>query len=48
MPFKSKRQARWAFSKAGRKALGGRKRVKEWAHATNYSRLPESAKKAPR
>lgn len=41
MPFKSRSQQRWAFSEAGRKALGGKEKVMEWAHATDFTDLPE-------
>lgn len=40
MPFKSKQQEKWAFSPTGTKALGGPSKVKEWADATNQSKLP--------
>lgn len=46
MPFVSKKQARFAFTKAGKRAFGGEKKVKEWAHATDYKRLPERARKS--
>lgn len=41
MPFLSGAQSRWAFTPAGKKALGGTEKVKEWADATDYSKLPE-------
>lgn len=41
MPFRSRAQQRWAYTPAGEKALGGPAKVKEWADATNYSKLPE-------
>ena len=41
MPFRSKAQSRWAFSKSGEKALGGPAKVKEWADSTDYKGLPE-------
>jgi hypothetical protein len=40
MPFVSKAQNAWAHTPAGTKALGGKKNVKEWEHATDYSRIP--------
>jgi hypothetical protein len=43
MPFKSKAQNAWAHTSAGTKALGGKKNVKEWERATNYSSLPARA-----
>jgi hypothetical protein len=45
MPFKSKAQNAWAHTPAGMKALGGKKAVKEWESATDYSHLPEHAPK---
>lgn len=45
MPFTSKAQNAWAHTPAGVKALGGEAKVKEWEHATNYSKLPEHAHK---
>jgi len=43
MPFVSKAQSRWAFTKSGQKALGGEPKVKEWAASTDYSKLPAKA-----
>jgi hypothetical protein len=43
MPFVSTKQSRWGFSPAGRKALGGIAKVKEWADSTDYSKLPDKA-----
>jgi hypothetical protein len=43
MPFQSKAQSRWAFTKSGQKALGGESKVKEWAGATDYAKLPDKA-----
>jgi hypothetical protein len=40
MPFKSKAQNAWAHTPAGTKALGGKAKVKEWEHSTDYSHLP--------
>lgn len=45
MPFKSKAQQRWAYSKAGTKALGGKAKVAEWQRATGKRKLPLRAKK---
>jgi len=42
MPYVSKKQQRWAHTAAGMKALGGRKHVAEWDHATDFKHLPES------
>ena len=40
-PFTSRSQARWGFTEAGRKALGGKDKVMEWARATDYEDLPD-------
>ena len=45
MPYKSKRQRRWAHTKAGIKALGGKAKVAEWDSASKGMKLPEKAKK---
>lgn len=37
MPFVSQKQRAWAYTKAGTKALGGKKAVAEWEKATVYS-----------
>jgi hypothetical protein len=44
MPFESLAQNAWAHTAAGKEALGGEAKVKEWEHATNYSHLPEHVK----
>lgn len=44
MPFKSQAQRKWAYTKEGTKALGGKKAVAEWEKATK-SKLPKRAKK---
>lgn len=41
MPFKSEAQRRWAYTKAGTKALGGKKAVAEWEKATGNKKLPK-------
>lgn len=41
MPFKSKAQQRWAYSKTGTKALGGPAKVAEWQKATGKAKLPQ-------
>ena len=48
MPYVSARQRRWAHTKTGTKALGGKKKVKEWDKASKGKRLPERAKKKKR
>lgn len=40
MPFKSQAQRRWAHTKEGQEALGGKKNVQEWNNATK-GQLPE-------
>lgn len=40
-PFKSEAQRRWAYTKEGTKALGGRKAVAEWEKATGNKKLPK-------
>lgn len=42
--FKSKAQNAWAHTPAGTKALGGKKKVKEWESKTDYENLPEHVK----
>lgn len=43
MPFKSKAQQRWAYTKAGTEALGGPAKVSEWNSASKGKKLPEHA-----
>ena len=45
MPFKSQAQRKWAYTKAGTKALGGKKAVAEWEKATGDKKLPKYAPK---
>lgn len=45
MAFKSTQQKKWAHTKAGIKALGGKKAVEEWDKATKGKKLPKYAKK---
>lgn len=45
MPFKSEAQRRWARTKEGTKALGGKKAVEEWEKATGNKKLPKRVKK---
>ena len=45
MPFKSEAQRKWAYTKEGIKALGGRKAVAEWEKATGNKKLPKYAPK---
>lgn len=44
MPFKSEAQRRWAYTKQGTKALGGKEAVQEWEKATT-KKLPKYKKK---
>ena len=41
MPYVSERQRKWAHTKAGTKALGGKKSVEEWDKATNIIKPQE-------
>lgn len=45
MPYKSEAQRRWAHTKAGMKALGGKKAVKHWDKESKGKKLPERVKK---
>jgi len=45
MPFRSEAQRKWAYTKAGTKALGGKEAVKEWEKATGDKKLPKYAPK---
>ena len=45
MPFKSESQRKWAYTKEGTKALGGKKAVQEWEKATRNKKLPKVVKK---
>ncbi len=46
MPWKSEQQRKWGYSRAGTKALGGKKAVAEWEKATGERKLPKYAKKS--
>ena len=46
MPFKSEAQRKWAYTKEGMKALGGKKGVAEWERATGNKKLPKYANKS--
>lgn len=48
MPFKSKAQRRWAYTKEGTKALGGKTAVQEWEKATGNKKLPKYVPKPKR
>lgn len=45
MPYKSDAQRRWAHTRAGVKALGGKRKVKEWDNASRGKKLPERVKR---
>lgn len=45
MPFKSQAQRKWAYTKEGTKALGGKKAVQEWEKSTGDKKLPKVVKK---
>lgn len=45
MPFRSEAQRKWAYTKQGTKALGGKEAVKEWEKATGNKKLPKYANK---
>ena len=45
MPFKSEAQRKWAYTKEGTKALGGKQAVAEWKKATGDKKLPKYAPK---
>ena len=44
-PYRSQAQRRWAHTKAGEKALGGKAAVHEWDEASKGKKLPEKVKK---
>lgn len=44
MPFKSEAQRKWAYTKEGIKALGGKKNVEHWNKETP-KKLPKVAPK---
>lgn len=45
MPYKSEAQKKWAHTKEGTKALGGKAAVKEWDIATGKKKLPKRVPK---
>lgn len=45
MPFKSQAQRKWAYTKEGTKALGGKAKVAEWDRASVGKKLPKKAPK---
>jgi hypothetical protein len=45
MPFKSQAQRKWAYTKEGTKALGGKQAVAEWEKATGSKKLPKYVSK---
>ena len=46
MPFKSIQQRKWAYTKEGTRALGGKKAVQEWEKATGNKKLPKRVNKS--
>ena len=44
MPYKSQAQRKWAHTKRGMKALGGKKKVAEWDRASRGKKLPNRIK----
>ena len=46
MPYKSRQQEKWAHTKEGTKALGGKANVHEWDEATKGKKLPEKVAKS--
>lgn len=45
MPYTSLQQMKWAHTKKGTKALGGKEKVAEWDRASKGIKLPLRAKK---
>jgi len=45
MPYTSDSQRRWAHTRTGTKALGGKRKVAEWDSASKGRKLPEHVKK---
>jgi len=45
MPYVSDKQRKWAHTKSGVKALGGKSKVQEWDKASKGKKLPKYAKK---
>lgn len=44
MPYKSRQQEKWAHTKEGIKALGGKAKVHEWDVASKGLKLPKKIK----
>lgn len=45
MTYKSDQQRKWAHTKTGTKALGGKKKVAEWDDASRGKKLPKRVSK---
>ncbi len=45
MPYKSDAQRKFAHTKKGTKALGGKSAVKEWDSSSKGKKLPKKVKK---
>lgn len=41
MPWESEKQRAWGHTPAGTRALGGKKKVKEWDRKTGKKKLPK-------
>ena len=44
-PYASDAQRKWAHTKEGTKALGGKKKVKEWDNASRGKKVPARVKR---
>jgi len=45
MPYRSEAQRRWAHTTAGTKALGGKRKVKEWDKLSKGKKLKKRVKR---
>lgn len=45
MPYVSDQQRKWAHTKSGTKALGGKAKVAEWDAASKGKKLPKRVKR---
>lgn len=45
MPYESQAQRKWAHTKKGMKALGGKAKVAEWDKASKGKKLPKKKSK---
>lgn len=44
MPYVSDQQRKWAHTENGEKALGGKKKVREWDRASKGRKLPKKVR----